>query len=131
MFSDYLWFSTKFIRPTSPFISVIFGEIILHCLFKNVLPYSHVLLFLTQLLYISFILIASFWIYHHEFFKLKTLNLPYLWFNVFFFFRDIQWFQHYLLQIFFSSHWIALGPLTNINWSYMHRFSSGFTILFC
>ena len=33
---------------------------------------------------ISFILIASFWIYHHEFFKLKTLNLPYLWFNVFF-----------------------------------------------
>ena len=38
MFSDYLWFSTKFIRPTCPFISVILGEIILHCLFKNVLP---------------------------------------------------------------------------------------------
>ena len=33
---------------------------------------------------ISFILLATFWIYHHEFFKLKTLNLPYLWVNIFF-----------------------------------------------
>lgn len=33
---------------------------------------------------ISFILLASFWIYHHQFFKLKTINLPYLWVNVFF-----------------------------------------------
>lgn len=33
---------------------------------------------------ISFILLATFWIYHHEFFRLKTLNLPYLWVNIFF-----------------------------------------------
>ena len=33
---------------------------------------------------ISFILLGSIWIYHHEFFKLKTLNLPYLWINIFF-----------------------------------------------
>jgi uncharacterized membrane protein len=33
---------------------------------------------------ISFILLATFWIYHHEFFKLKTINLPYLWVNIFF-----------------------------------------------
>ena len=33
---------------------------------------------------VSFILIASFWVYHHEFIKIKTLNFPYLWFNIFF-----------------------------------------------
>lgn len=33
---------------------------------------------------VSFILLASFWIYHHEFIKVKTLNFPYLWLNVFF-----------------------------------------------
>ena len=33
---------------------------------------------------VSFILIASFWIYHHEFIKVRTLNLPYLWLNVLF-----------------------------------------------
>lgn len=33
---------------------------------------------------VSFILLASFWIYHHEFIKIKTLNMPYLWFNIFF-----------------------------------------------
>lgn len=33
---------------------------------------------------ISFILIASFWIYHHEFIKIKSLNMPYLWLNIIF-----------------------------------------------
>ncbi len=33
---------------------------------------------------VSFILIASFWIYHHEFIKLRSLNIPYLWLNIFF-----------------------------------------------
>ncbi|MBQ9025321.1 MAG: DUF1211 domain-containing protein [Methanobrevibacter sp.] len=33
---------------------------------------------------VSFILLACFWIYHHEFIKVKTLNMPYLWLNVFF-----------------------------------------------
>ena len=33
---------------------------------------------------VSFILIASFWIYHHEFIKVRTLNIPYLWLNVLF-----------------------------------------------
>lgn len=33
---------------------------------------------------ISFILLGSFWIWHHDFFKIKNLNLPYLWFNIFF-----------------------------------------------
>ncbi|MBR0272033.1 MAG: DUF1211 domain-containing protein [Methanobrevibacter sp.] len=33
---------------------------------------------------VSFILLACFWIYHHEFIKVKTLNIPYLWLNVFF-----------------------------------------------
>lgn len=31
---------------------------------------------------ISFILLGSFWIWHHDFFKIKNLNLPYLWFNI-------------------------------------------------
>ena len=33
---------------------------------------------------VSFILISSFWIYHHEFIKVKKLNIPYLWLNIFF-----------------------------------------------
>ena len=33
---------------------------------------------------VSFVLISSFWIYHHEFIKVKCLNIPYLWLNIFF-----------------------------------------------
>ncbi|MBR1609982.1 MAG: DUF1211 domain-containing protein [Methanobrevibacter sp.] len=33
---------------------------------------------------VSFILISSFWIYHHEFIKVNNLNIPYLWLNIFF-----------------------------------------------
>ena len=33
---------------------------------------------------VSFVLIASFWIYHHEFIKVKSLNIPYLWINIMF-----------------------------------------------
>lgn len=33
---------------------------------------------------VSFILVSSFWIYHHEFIKIKNLNMPYLWLNIFY-----------------------------------------------
>lgn len=33
---------------------------------------------------VSFVLISSFWIYHHEFIKVNNLNIPYLWLNIFF-----------------------------------------------
>jgi uncharacterized membrane protein len=33
---------------------------------------------------VSFVIISSFWIYHHEFIKIKNLNIPYLWINIFF-----------------------------------------------
>ena len=33
---------------------------------------------------VSFILLASFWVYHHEFLKIKKLNMPYLWLNILF-----------------------------------------------
>ncbi len=33
---------------------------------------------------VSFILLATFWIYHHEFIKIKNLNMPYLWLNIFY-----------------------------------------------
>jgi uncharacterized membrane protein len=33
---------------------------------------------------VSFILLASFWVYHHQFLKIKKLNMPYLWLNVLF-----------------------------------------------
>ena len=33
---------------------------------------------------ISFIVLASFWIYHHEFIKIKRVNMPYLWLNIFY-----------------------------------------------
>lgn len=31
---------------------------------------------------VSFILLSSFWTYHHQFFKLKSLNMPLLWLNI-------------------------------------------------
>ena len=31
---------------------------------------------------VSFVLLSSFWIYHHEFMKIKTLNVPFLWLNI-------------------------------------------------
>lgn len=33
---------------------------------------------------VSFILLASFWVYHHEFLKIRKFNMPYLWLNVLF-----------------------------------------------
>lgn len=45
--------------------------------FQSILPTIGITL-------ISFILLASFWIYHHEFIKVKTINFPYLWINIFF-----------------------------------------------
>jgi len=33
---------------------------------------------------VSFILLASFWVYHHQFLKIKKLNMPYLWLNILF-----------------------------------------------
>lgn len=33
---------------------------------------------------VSFVLISSFWIYHHEFIKVKTFDITYLWINVLF-----------------------------------------------
>lgn len=33
---------------------------------------------------VSFVLISSFWVYHHEFIKVKSINLPYLWINILF-----------------------------------------------
>ena len=33
---------------------------------------------------VSFILVSSFWVYHHEFIKINSLNMPYLWMNIFF-----------------------------------------------
>lgn len=33
---------------------------------------------------VSFILVSSFWIYHHEFIKVNSLNMPYLWINILF-----------------------------------------------
>ena len=33
---------------------------------------------------VSFILVSSFWVYHHEFIKINSLNMPYLWMNILF-----------------------------------------------
>ena len=33
---------------------------------------------------VSFILVGFFWIYHHEFIKVNSLNIPYLWINILF-----------------------------------------------
>ena len=31
---------------------------------------------------VSFILVSSFWVYHHEFIKINSLNIPYIWLNM-------------------------------------------------
>lgn len=33
---------------------------------------------------VSFILVSSFWLYHHEFMKITNLNIPYLWLSIFY-----------------------------------------------
>lgn len=33
---------------------------------------------------ISFILVSSFWVYHHEFMKITGLNIPFLWLHIFY-----------------------------------------------
>lgn len=33
---------------------------------------------------ISFILVSSFWLYHHEFMKITNLNIPYIWLHIFY-----------------------------------------------
>ena len=33
---------------------------------------------------VSFILLGSFWIYHHEFFKIENMDIPFLWLNMFY-----------------------------------------------
>ena len=74
----------------------IFGMVMTLLVFGIAIPgleitsYSQFLSFFTSLAptvgitIVSFVLISSFWIYHHEFIKVKTLNFPYLWLNIFF-----------------------------------------------
>lgn len=74
----------------------IFGMVMTLLVFGIALPelqianYSDFISFISSLAptigvtIVSFVLISSFWIYHHEFIKLKTLNIPYLWLNILF-----------------------------------------------
>ena len=74
----------------------IFGMVMTLLVFGIALPemlittYSDFILFISTLAptigvtIVSFVLISSFWIYHHEFIKVKSLNIPYLWLNIFF-----------------------------------------------
>ena len=57
---------------------------------KEILNYSGFINFIGSIgpiagvIIVSFIVLASFWIYHHEFMKIKSLNMPYLWLNIFY-----------------------------------------------
>ena len=74
----------------------IFGMVMTLLVFGIALPelqianYSDFIFFITTLTptigvtIVSFVLISSFWIYHHEFIKIKTFNIPYLWINILF-----------------------------------------------
>lgn len=33
---------------------------------------------------VCFILVSSFWLYHHEFIKIKDMNVPFIWLNILF-----------------------------------------------
>lgn len=74
----------------------IFGMVMTLLVFGIALPemlittYSDFILFISTLAptigvtIVSFVLISSFWIYHHEFIKIKRMDIPYLWLNIFF-----------------------------------------------
>lgn len=74
----------------------IFGMVMTLLVFGIALPelqianYSDFIAFISTLTptigitIVSFVLISSFWIYHHEFIKVKRLNIPYLWINILF-----------------------------------------------
>lgn len=74
----------------------IFGMVMTLLVFGIALPelqianYSDFITFISTLAptigvtIVSFVLISSFWIYHHEFIKVKRLNIPYLWINILF-----------------------------------------------
>jgi len=74
----------------------IFGMVMTLLVFGIAIPelqivnYSDFLSFISTLVptigvtIVSFVLISSFWIYHHEFIKIKRLNIPYLWINILF-----------------------------------------------
>ena len=74
----------------------IFGMVMTLLVFAIALPelqianYSEFTAFIFSLMptigvtIVSFVLISSFWIYHHEFIKIKKLNIPYLWINILF-----------------------------------------------
>lgn len=74
----------------------IFGMVMTLLVFGIALPelqivkYSDFITFMSSLAptigvtIVSFVLISSFWIYHHEFIKIKAINIPYLWLNILF-----------------------------------------------
>lgn len=74
----------------------IFGMVMTLLIFGMALPEMHLvnagdfLLFVESLAptigitLVSFVLLSSFWIYHHEFIKINNLNIPYLWLNIFY-----------------------------------------------
>ncbi|WP_407421720.1 TMEM175 family protein [Methanobrevibacter sp.] len=74
----------------------IFGMVMTLLVFGIALPelqitdYSTFLSFFTSLAptigvtIVSFVLISSFWVYHHEFIKLNKVNFPVLWLNIFY-----------------------------------------------
>lgn len=74
----------------------IFGMVMTLLIFGMALPEMHLvnagdfLLFIESLAptigitLVSFVLLSSFWIYHHEFIKINNLNIPYLWLNIFY-----------------------------------------------
>ena len=74
----------------------IFGMVMTLLVFGLALPEAHLLTsgdFLNFIIstlptlgitIVSFILVSSFWIYHHEFLKIDNINMPLLWLNIFF-----------------------------------------------
>lgn len=74
----------------------IFGMVMTLLVFSMALPAAH---FVTEgqflnflhsiahsfgLTIVSFILVSSFWVYHHEFVRINSLNMPFLWISMLF-----------------------------------------------
>ena len=64
---------------------LIFGMAIPDMDFMNSGDFIHFMFSLSHsfgITIVSFILLGSFWIYHHEFFKIDNMDIPFLWLNI-------------------------------------------------
>ena len=105
-FRDVVFFMNRFLTAVQKNVDIspgrlmaltdgIFGMVMTLLIFSMELPidsltsmdfilFSHTFNTSVGITVVSFVLLGSFWIYHHEFLNVSSLNVPYLWLNILF-----------------------------------------------